>query len=145
MNNLKVLGITWDNVSDTFCIKSPMQELVDDKFIATKRNVLKVISSIYDPIGVLSSLTVVFKMFFQLLCINKLHWDESLSSAVQSKWSLMVKLASNVCISVLRYYFGVFNTEEESEVILHGFCDASKKAYAAVIYVTAKSAIGVSA
>ena len=62
---LKILGMPWDKTEDKFCMDLPINSQIGNNFVATKRNVLQVIGSIFDPVGVLSPVTVVFKMFFK--------------------------------------------------------------------------------
>ena len=42
----------------------------------TKRNILAIISSIYDPVGYLQPITVQLKILFQEICKVKVEWDD---------------------------------------------------------------------
>ena len=44
----------------------------------TKRNVIRVIGQIYDPLGFLSPVTIQFKKLMQDLLKAKLGWDQAL-------------------------------------------------------------------
>ena len=63
--NLKVLGICWNLSNDTLFIPG----LSDDKFenVFTKREILKVVASIFDPLGYLSPTILLAKLFLQEL------------------------------------------------------------------------------
>jgi len=95
---------------------------------------LKLSAKIFDPLGLLSPFVIQLKKLFQQLCIDKHTWDHPLEDTVLQEWSRLleeVRLLS--CIRVSRYYF---NSEKRLITCqLHGFCDASTRAYAAVIYV----------
>ena len=45
----------------------------------TKRNVVSLATRFFDPLGIMSPITVRFKLLFQLLCGSKLNWDQPLS------------------------------------------------------------------
>ena len=45
---------------------------------ATKRSLLKASEKIFDQIGILSPFTVNLKILFQLLCCDRVDWDEKL-------------------------------------------------------------------
>ena len=49
----------------------------------TKRDVVRITSKIYDPVGFITPLTVRLKLFCQSLCQKRLDWDEALDE--QSK------------------------------------------------------------
>jgi hypothetical protein len=51
---IKALGIFWNPTTDKLMFCVPLQQ--DTAF--TKRSVLKVIASIYDPLGLLSPITI---------------------------------------------------------------------------------------
>ena len=44
----------------------------------TKRNVLKILAMFYDPIGLLQPIFINLKRLFQVICKQKLNWDELL-------------------------------------------------------------------
>ena len=45
----------------------------------TKRSIIGLATIFYDPLGLLSPITIKFKVFFQQLCESKIDWDETLS------------------------------------------------------------------
>ena len=69
-NEIKVLGVHWDTKIDqiTFKIDEIRKRFESDIENITKREVLKNIASIYDPLGLINPIFVSFKAFFQKLC-----------------------------------------------------------------------------
>ena len=53
---------------------------------STKRNLLKIIAKLVDPLCMLSLLTIGMKGSFQEVCQSKLEWDERLPEALQERW-----------------------------------------------------------
>lgn len=132
----KALGIHWHPSSDEFDYK--LNEKV--KCLAvTKRTILAVISSLYDPIGFLAPTIIIAKMFIQTLWTSKVDWDETLDSELERKWlrfqNSLPKLEE---ITVPRWIGSLSTTVLE----LHGFSDASKLAYSAVIYARTMNSDG---
>ena len=98
----------------------------------TKRSLLKVTAKIYDPMGFLSPLTVEMKILFQELCIKKTNWDIELKGESLRKWKLFLQDLNLVdCYRIPRCYFA----RQRVDIQLHGFSDASERAYAAVVYI----------
>ena len=60
---------------------------VDDmeKAAPTKRNVLTVTASIFDPLGFIQPLTVKLKILFQEICVSGFGWDEAPSKKVKQR------------------------------------------------------------
>ena len=87
MDQLKLLGIIWKSESDhfTFCF-SEIVSLVS-KLPATRRFLLKVTSSIFDPLGFLAQLVIRLKILFQILCCKKLGWDQPLEGKSLKQWN----------------------------------------------------------
>ena len=77
--NLKVLGIDWHKQNDSFIIDLNKIYEADIELPTTKRNVLKIIASIYDPIGIISPVVVLFKILFQKISLLKCEWDSDLN------------------------------------------------------------------
>ena len=76
------------------------------------------------------------KTFFQRLCSAKYGWDDLITNDYLEEWNELVKSLSAIeFISVPRLYF-YYNTNDPVVTIeLHGFCDASMKAYGCCVYL----------
>ena len=84
---VKVLGMIRHVVEDILKTRSE----IDITNPARKRDVLRAISSIYDPLGLFIPATVEAKLFVQTLWMDNLDWDDSLSSERQMKWENIAK------------------------------------------------------
>ena len=127
---ISILGIMWDRDLDSLSIKMN----TNSPDTPTKRNVLKFLASIYDPLGLFSPCTLKLKIFMQSCWKNKYDWSEILPSHLEAEW---LKLRSSLLllpnISLPRRYWKYTAIGEYS---LHIFCDASKWAYACCAYLT---------
>ena len=123
---LKILGMVWNvnNDSMSFAQRSP------DSEASTKRKILKALASVFDPLGILSPVSVRGKILLQTLWKGKLSWDQTISDTQQREWDKVASdLSTSLSISLPRQL--VF-----SETIdIHAFSDASGKAYASVVYI----------
>ena len=124
-NDLKrVLGVEWDTQNDEFVFHfSSLIDLVGS-LETTKRNVLKISVSFCDPLGLISPVTARVKLLFQLLCKDKLDWDEKIPLEIEIIWREFLRNLENWnCLKVKRFTF--YETEENIlSVDLHGFCDS---------------------
>ncbi|UYV65534.1 hypothetical protein LAZ67_3004614 [Cordylochernes scorpioides] len=104
---VKILGICRNPSLDIF------QILVNDipEQRNSKRHLLSHISRIFDPIGWLSPVIIRLKILLQSLWKQKFNWDDPLPDTLCSQWGALLS------------------------VELHGFCDSSEVAYAAVFYI----------
>ncbi len=89
----------------------------------TKRSVVSATAKFFDPLGIVSPVTILFKMFAQQLCEAKLSWDEPLTGNFLEKWNRLLQCVYS------------FTTYPALSARLIGFCDASAKAYAAIVYL----------
>ena len=106
------------------------------EIIPTKRNILKIIASVYDPVGFLQPIVIKLKILFQEICSLKIDWDDCIDDRLTNKWLQIVEvLKVYESIEIERcYYIAEVNDPVES-VYLHGFSAASESAYAACVYV----------
>jgi hypothetical protein len=141
----KVLGVRWNVTSDSLTLDVTDVATAAQGLTPTKINVVSVVGRFYDPLGALSPVVIQFKILFQQLCELKVEWDQPISGELLSKWQSLIRmLQSGPQISIPRcFLYGV--TEEVESCELHGFCDASKGAYAAVIYLVMKTSAGTHA
>ena len=130
----KVLGLAWDCENDTLHFNFQHRADKAKGLEATKRNVLSLLASLFDPLGMVRPVTVGMKVLFQEICNSKFHWDEVLTGEIKRKWDKWVQdLAETkaICIDRCLYETG---GGDVTECYLHGFGDASKKAYCAMVY-----------
>ncbi|XP_033745623.1 uncharacterized protein LOC117331137 [Pecten maximus] len=131
-NRIKVLGLRWNVESDTLTFGTT-PKLDTPSHSLTKREILSDSSKIFDPLGLLSPITVRCKILMQNLWSQKLDWDEKVAEDIKLCWSEICNdLGSVVKTEIPRCYFAV-NSHESTE--LHVFVDASKKAYGACAYL----------
>jgi len=141
VREVKVLVVTWNPHNDSLVLDLSDLSVAADSLQPTKRNLVGLIGRIYDPLGFLVPITIKFKILFQKLCQSKLEWDCDLPEELLKEWkSLLADLKEAGPISIPRSYdYRVEGTP--SSYTFCGFCDASTRAYAAVIYLVIDSDI----
>ena len=139
----KVLGVLWNPVGDCLVFDTSNIYKLALGVQPTKRSVVSLISRFFDPIGVISPITVKFKIFAQELCEANLAWDAILSNELVVKWNNLVSsLQCPGALSIPRCYFSGIE-KSAAHCSLRGFCDASMGAYAAVVYLMIKSSASI--
>eukprot|EP00731_Ephydatia_muelleri_P014947 Em0008g667a len=135
----KVLGVVWNPEADQliFDVANLAQLALD--LHPTKRNLVSLIGKFYDPLGFLSPVIIKFKVLLQKLCQCKYDWDEIIPTDLVQEWKgLISDLNVSLTLTLPRSYFSGL-TDTVVSVTLCGFCDASTRAYAAVIYILLKT------
>ncbi|CAI6368824.1 unnamed protein product [Macrosiphum euphorbiae] len=135
-DTVTALGLTWQPITDqfrfTFKHWSPPLNM-------TKRTLLSDINSVYDPIGLISPVLILGKIFIQQLWGMKMSWDDIIPSELQARW---IKFYNSLqSLHELAIPRKVINTAD-SKVTIHGFCDASQEAFGACIYLRSASPNG---
>ena len=140
----KVLGVQWDRTSDQFVVNLNEISSIARGLEPTKRSIVSLVGRFYDPIGFLAPVVVHFKMFFQELCEAKLDWDQPLTGKLLERWQLLKSgLGEGQTILIPRCYFSDV-LEQLISCTLCGFCDASLKAYAGVVYLLLETTTSLS-
>ncbi|XP_073816888.1 uncharacterized protein [Musca autumnalis] len=89
-NPEKILGMQWSPATDDFVFDCRFQRVPDDilenKRIPTKREVLSLVMSVFDPFGLLGDFTISGKIFMQSLWKSGLGWDEFIPEALCDSW-----------------------------------------------------------
>ena len=120
-----VLGILWNIASDKITIK-PCKS---NQSVITKRSVLSCVSSVFDPLGLVSPVVILGKILVSDLWKSDFKWDDKVNQEYEDKFSKVQDQLSQIsCIEFNRYVVSPGRCQ------LHGFCDSSEKAYGAVAY-----------
>ena len=125
----RTLGLSWDAQTDEFYFSS----IRTDK-PATKRGILSVISSLFDPLGFLGPFILPVKILLQELWRQGIGWDEEISEKELEIWQYWLQSLLQLSdIRIPRCYIVTKIPRESTE--LHMFSDASEVAYSASAYV----------
>lgn len=125
----KFMGIVWNSEEDTFRL-APVE--IENYEKNTKRNILKNIAKIFDPLGWFQPIIVRAKILMQEIWKSNCKWDDVIDESLQDKWkSLQSSLLLISSIRIPRH----FSCSKRTSIELHGFSDASEVAYGAVIYL----------
>ncbi|XP_041470151.1 uncharacterized protein LOC121419759 [Lytechinus variegatus] len=126
----RALGMIWDIEMDSFIYKiQPKPKPL------SRRGILSIVSSIYDPLGYASPFVLRGKMILQELTRKKLSWDEPIPDIDAKNWRAWIEELPEMegfgvhrCVKPQK--FG-----KVTEYTIHNFSDASEVAYGAVSYL----------
>lgn len=130
----RALGVQWCVQSDCFKFKIAIHDKPP-----TRRTILSVVSSIYDPLGILAPVILPAKKILQELCRLKLSWDETVPACYAQQWSEWKESLHLLSGFELDRCFKPDHYGCTSFAQLHHFCDASEKGYGTVTYLVQKN------
>ncbi|GFY13307.1 DUF1758 domain-containing protein [Trichonephila clavipes] len=125
---VNTLGMLWDPKVDCLTYKVKIR----DKVSFSKRDVLSEIAKLYDPLGLIGPIVTKAKIFIQKLWKIKLDWSEQLPPDAMEEWmNFYQKLSKVNNLKIPRCIL----LPATIRIEIHGFSDASERAYAAVVYI----------
>ena len=139
----RVLGVSWDQERDEFVFQFKDPVSLARSLEPTKRNILKISASFYDPLGFISPVTAMVKQIFQILCKDKIEWDEKISDEVKVTWEQFLCDIENMREVRVRRFSFVQPEEKILSVELVGFCDSSSHIYCGVVYLRVVTTVGI--
>ena len=124
------LGIRWKVNTDVFVFTS----VINDKAY-TRRGILSVTSSFFDPLGFFTPVILTAKLIIQEITKRNLGWDDVVNDDLKRRWKKWLSSLDGIQkIRIARCYqpraFGKVTRRE-----LHIFCDASSVGYGAAVYM----------
>ena len=123
----RALGVYWNVQDDQLGFQ--VQEMAKP---LTKRGILSMLSSVYDPLGIASPFVLKARKIMQDLCRIKIGWDEQVPLEQRQQWLQWTEgLKEMVDIRVPR----CIQPPNAFERQLHHFTDASETAYGVVTYL----------
>ena len=136
----KVLALKWNYESDELLLTFDKLIELSKTMTPTKKNLLKLSASLFDPLGTVSPVSVCMKILLQETCKLHLEWDTLFPETLVKIWcEILNNFEQILCILIPRCHFDEINKEIE-QYSLHAFGDASKKAFCSVIYLFMKIA-----
>ena len=129
---VKVLGLVWKVKPDELCFYKPK---FTNPEVINKRNILRSISAVYDPLGMISPMLLKPKLLLQDLWKRKIEWDSEIPEECMKTWTEFrndLHYLSNIRIK--RCIHEDFNNNKQNYELIT-FTDASDDAYAVVVYL----------
>ena len=125
----KALGLEWNSVTD--CMSTALN--LTQTVTPTKRGLISDIARTFDVLGWIAPSVVLMKILYQKLWLEKVDWDEAVPPDLQAEHALWKQQLHTLnSRQVPRCYYRTDATPITIE--LHGFSDASERAYSAVVY-----------
>ena len=128
--NEKALGIFWEIGEDAFIFKIKLDERV-----LTKRVMLSVISSIYDPLGFAAPFVLEGRKILQSLCEQNVKWDVKVCNDVQQSWNKWKRKLKQIEQLHVQRYFKPADFGDVTSVSFHHFSDVSELGYGQCSYI----------
>lgn len=130
---MKTLGVVWNTETDGLEIATYIDLNTQPQ---TKREMLGEIAALYDPLGLICPVVIKAKILMQQLWLQKIEWDDVLAENIKNEWMKMKKEMCAIQNMEIPRWIGVTDNKNSE---LHGFCDSSELAYAAVVYVQSEN------
>ena len=110
------------------------EQPIENELSPTKRNFLKKMASLFDPMGFLAPFIIQAKIILQEIWTRGLDWDEILDDDLHSKAEIWLQELENLEQVKVPRCIRLGQEEEVRSFSLHAFVDASQDAYGAVVY-----------
>ena len=126
-----LLGHKWNKETDKFAFKrDEIRELTE---LPSKRNCLALVTKLWDPIGIITPVTIKFRIDLQELWHSGYGWDDILPEVIQTKWAKNLKLINQLLLSEFDRQLKPTNAVNLPQI--HGFADAGEQAYGAALFL----------
>jgi len=127
--SVKTLGLYWEPKSDYFTYVVRVPKVNNE---VTKRHILAGLATLFDPLGLVGPIILVGKLLLQNVWREKIGWDSPVPPYIQLEWETY-----NNCLNELNS-FSIprwLGSDNGKHIEIHGFADASMKAYGACVYM----------
>ncbi len=127
----KALGVHWNVAQDTLHVSIP--PIPPSTKDVTKRQIASATAGVFDVLGLFSPAILPARILLQETWKRSLPWDSPIPDDLSESWSTWVADLPSLNIHSIPRQLSCPNALHEVE--LHGFCDASSRAYGASIYL----------
>ncbi|KAK3086822.1 hypothetical protein FSP39_023974 [Pinctada imbricata] len=126
----RALGVYWFVDEDVIGFKISLKQQP-----VTRRGILSTVSSIYDPLGIVSPFVMTAKILLQQLCKSGIKWDDKITGKLEKVWTAWLSQAKELeSVKIPRCY----KPRDMDRIVscqLHVFADASEVGMGVVIYM----------
>ena len=137
-----ILGLSWNTTDDCLSFRFSRGKfapgLMDGSTAPTRREMLRIVMSIFDPLGLVSFLTMEGKIILREAWRLEGRWDDPLGGGIQRRWGKWTRLLSTLDDITIPRWHGTYPQPVE----LHIFSDASETAICSTCYVVQTSPTG---
>ncbi|XP_062713978.1 uncharacterized protein LOC134290794 [Aedes albopictus] len=135
----RVLGMSWTPKEDTFTFavhfRSDIQSLISGTSVPTKRQVLRAVMSVLDPLGLVAVFVIHGKCLVKDIWRTKIGWDDPIPEKLHETWRRWIQVLQQLPqLELPRCYFPNYSVGSLRSLQLHVFMDASETAYSCVAY-----------
>ncbi|TWW53666.1 hypothetical protein D4764_0186590 [Takifugu flavidus] len=130
----RALGVLWCIRADQFKFHVNIQQRP-----LTRRGILAMMSSVYDPLGMLSPVVLPAKNILQELCRLRTGWDDAVPDHLAQHWSRWMEELQQLTNFGVDRCFTPPEFGATAEAQLHHFSDASETGYGVVTYLVQKN------
>ena len=113
----RTLGLKWNKSSDTLTVSFPTVHIVST---TTKRTILSKLAKVYDPLGVVSPITLEGKIIFRDVCKTKVPWDADIQELLSRRWNEWGKSLpkeETIPHPIVKYREPVLNVELQQQLV----------------------------
>ena len=126
-----LLGHKWNKETDKFTFKrGEIPELCKQ---LTKRKCLALVAKLWDPVGIITPVSIKFRIDLQELWCAGYRWDDVLPEEIRRKWKENHDLINHLLSLEFDRKLKPINAIAPPEI--HGFSDAGDNAYGAVLFL----------
>ena len=131
----RALGVLWDISTDAFTFKVSLGEKP-----FTRRGVLSIINSLYDPLGLAAPVVIRGKLLLRSMMVSVSNfqpenWDEPLPDEQKPTWEAWCRALQALTLLRIPRCYTTAPLKAVSRRELHTFCYASNEAIGAVSYL----------
>ena len=134
-NQMETLGVHWKPIQDYFLFR--VKVFSNDSY--AKQDVLFTIAKLFDPLWLVGPVVSKAKIFMQKLWRFKIDWSDPLPAEEYWEWHKFLKSLESINdIKISRRII----TQISDAIKFHGFSDAAKICYGAVVYCKSVNSSG---
>lgn len=134
----KILGYIINYETDSFSLaikpRDVKKEIMEGTKIPSKKELLRFLMSIYDPLGFFSFYLSKIKLLYHWTCKEEIDWNELINEKHYSYWHKILAWFPEICkIEIPRCYSKLINRAHIKQLLM--FCDAGKEMMCNVAFI----------